>query len=457
MAVEETELETIQYRLVLVEPASHEVFALDAGGESRLPRISIPPWTRPAEQLQRVGKAVWGADMLVLDYLPAQDASGCCVVAELVAPNIRNDLQLVPAGAIASCELSGEQRIRLAEILSGRTLSPFARLGWIDEAIAWVESATERKLFAKSRLEQLNAGEGFSLIRFAMEDGAEYWLKATGEPNAHELPITYCLSALCEGYLPQVISTKPSWNAWLMSGDATQLTKLPDDAKELSLLLGHAVESMAKLQMKAAGHASALLNAGAFDHGIECFLRHSEPLFEYLEEAMALQVSTKVPRLGRSRLLEIRSIVEDVCRRVEDLGVPQSIVHGDLNHGNILIGPGCCQFIDWSEAYFGNPLISLQHLLLLNRLQNAKLRERINLALKQRYRDTWARDLDPASFDAAFVYMPLLAIVSSLVGRGDRLTSSNRNRSECQANARSLARYMDRAAREPELLETLSQ
>ena len=65
---------------------------------------------------------------------------------------------------------------------------------------------TGRKVTSKSDIKQLNAGGSFALIRFRMWNGQDYWLKATGKPNAHEFSITLLLSKLCGDYLPEVSS-----------------------------------------------------------------------------------------------------------------------------------------------------------------------------------------------------------------------------------------------------------
>jgi len=170
---------------------------------------------------------------------------------------------------------------------------------------------------------------------------------------------------------------------------------------------------------------------------------------------MSLQTSTKVSRLEKKRIREIHTIFDEVCQRMEDLGIGESIVHGDLNCGNIVIGVGHCQFIDWSEAYFGNPLISLQHLLLLNTAGSADLRDLSNQILKERYLEAWMDRCDPDALREGFVYMPMLAIGSALYGRGDWLRSPTRSDSRHQSYARSLARHMDRAAQETQLTEAL--
>jgi hypothetical protein len=254
------------------------------------------------------------------------------------------------------------------------------------------------------------------------------------------------LSELGGDYLPEFIASKPEWNAWLMSGEATHVEEVPTEPEKLFRFLNGAIESMGELQIKTQGRRYDLLQSGAFDQSIEVFREHSEALFDYLEEVMGLQTSTKVPRLQRSRIQEIRTIFEEVCQCLEDLGICDTIVHGDVNRGNILSGGGHCQFIDRCEAYVGNPLITLHQLLRLNKLKNPETRHHINLLLKQRYLDIWATRCDPNALARGFVLMPILAAASALYGRGDWLTSQRRHDLGLQGYARTLARHMDRAA-----------
>jgi hypothetical protein len=455
MAVGKVILESIEYLVVLVQPDSRMVLALVAAGSYLLPHVRIPQRARPAEELRNAIKDEFGLHVFVLELLASPGGSPPCAVAEVLTQNANSQLQAVKLEQISNSELSEQHRGQVASLLFGANGCPFAQVGWIDEAIAWMESATHRRLLSKSGIDQFNAGGRFTLVRFHTEDDGHYWLKATGEPNAHELSITRLLSVLGGDYLPEMISSRPAWNAWLMSGEAKGIDELPTDPFQLFRLLEDAVESMASLQIRTEGRRLDLLDAGAFDQGIGFFHRHSAALFDYLEEAMSSQTSTKAPRLEKTRLQEIQTIFEDVCRRMEDLGIPDTIVHGDMNHGNILTGVGHCQFIDWSEAYVGNPLISLQHLLLLNKAENPEIRSFIDRALKARYRDVWLALCAPAVFDDGLVFMPVLAVASSLFGRCDWLTTSERRNPNRQSQARNLARHMDREARAPELLEAL--
>jgi hypothetical protein len=459
VTVHESPIKAAEYQLVLVVPESHKVLAISEAEGYRLPSVKIPRWTRPAEQLQKAVKAAWGVHVIVLDFLSSSGSSKVCAVAEVLVSDANNGLKSTTVAQLPSAALEEQHRAQVESMLFGIAGSsgPFSRIGWIDEAIVWVESETGRKLSSRSAIEQFNAGGPFSLVRFHTEDDRDYWLKATGGPNAHEPSITAFLAKLCGEYLPEVISSRPAWNAWLMSGEAPSMGAMPNDPFELFTVLEDAVECMAELQMRTQGQSLDLLDAGAFDQGIGVFQEHSAELFDFLEEAMSLQNSTKVPRLERRRLREIRTVFDEVCGRVEDLGIDDTIVHGDLNCGNIVKGIGHCQFIDWSEAYLGNPLVSLQHLLLLNKVDSAEVGAFSNRVLKRRYLDVWLKTCNPDAFRQGFVYMPMLAVASTLYGRGNWLRSSRRNEPRLQSYARSLARHMDRATRELESLEILCQ
>jgi hypothetical protein len=454
MLLQEPLVETTEYRLAAVLPHSGEVLALvDMDGDYSLPSISVPQLDRPAEQLQKAIRMAWKLHILVLEFLGATEGYPVCVVAEVIASSDAADLKAVGIRQLSSAALGEQQRVQLESMLAGGAgvEGSWSQLGWIDEAITWLESETGKRLSSKKDIEQHNAGGGFALVRFRMQDDAHYWLKATGVPNAHEFPVTTVLSALCGDCLPEIVASRPSWNAWLMSEGAKPVAEMPTHPMELFTLLKDAVECMADLQAKTRGRSLELLGAGAFDQRIQVYQEHTAELFDYVEEAMSLQSSTKVPPLEKRRVREIRTIFEGICQHLEGLAICDTVVHGDLNHCNILTGAGHCQFIDWSEAYLGNPLISLQHLLLLNNTENLAIRHFINSVLQERYLDTWGERGDADALREAFIYVPMLAIASSLYGRGDWLSSTRRKDPHRQSYARSLARHMDRAAREAQL------
>lgn len=458
MKTDETIPETTECRLILLEPDSGDVLAIATDGECRLPCIRIPHSARPARELQQAMRRRWKLHVIILDFLFLREGNSFCAIAEVLSTG-SEELNAIAVAFedIAASELPSQQRAELARILSGSsiTISPFTKVGWIDQAIVWVESTTGKRVSAKSTIEQFNAGGAFALVYFPMEVGHGCWLKATGEPNAHEFAITRCLSKIGPRYLPEMISFEPAWNAWLMADEGGQRRISANSVDRLGVLEG-AVASMATLQTETVGRCTELLNAGAFDQRTEIIQQHSRILFDYIQEVMSLPSSSKAARIEPQRIREVHMIFDDVCVAMEDLGLPNTIVHGDMNYGNILPGRAGCKFTDWCEAYVGNPLITLQHLLLLNRAETTESRSLTEGVLKNQYRKVFRQCCDPEAVDRGFVYMPLLAIASTLHGRGDWLMDAKqRSDPHRQAYIRNLALHMNAAASAPQLLVAL--
>jgi len=446
MSTQDTLIDQTEYRLLLVLPDGQKVLARLDGNGYRLPRVRIPKWTRPAGELQKAIKSLWNLSVIILDLAPHTDDAPRWVVAEVFSSHHPADLAAVRLERLPESEISERQQTIVQEILAGERgdRGCFSRIGWINEAVTWLRRETGKSVSLAEDIQQYNASGAFALLRFPMQDGSAYWMKATGAPNAHECAVTAALSRLCPDSLAPLIAVRRDWNAWLMQDGGKPLEAISDQ-----LALEQAVVSIAGLQKKTVGLTNELMAIGVVDQRVAVLREHSLEVVDYLEEAMAQQTSTKVVKLEHQRLSEIGHILQYACSRMEDLSVPDTVVHGDMNRGNILFDGSHCRFIDWSEAYIGNPFIGFQHLSLL------KTETQDILRLKDAYRCSWLDLLDSAQIDAAFALAPLLAAASYLYGRGDWLRSPRRSDPDRQRYSRSLARHMDRAAQAPELLGVL--
>ena len=434
-------METIEYRCVLVRARSH-VLAFDDAGRCHLPRVHVPRATRPAQQLQRAIKAKWGLNIFVLEIWETPEDLGACAVAELLTLGSTSPFREVLLERLRTSGLFNQECRCLQLLIEGGPRSPVSRLGWIDEAIAWMESATGRTFSSRRNIEQWNAGAGFALLCACSDDGRHYWLKATGEPNAHEFAITCFLCESCPDFVPKLVAVRKEWNAWLTehAGDP-----LPD-APNLSELVS-AARRMAQLQVLFVGKTDELLALGAFDQRLSALRSHIDAVIAYLIEAMARQTSTKVAPLSRDRLLDLSEILRDTCFRLEGHGIPDALIHNDLNSGNILSDGANYVFTDWSEAAVGNPFLVCERLCQINRAHAESVR---NV-----FRESWSHRMSAQSMDEAIALTPLLAIYAYLYGRGDWLGQTERVRPKFDSYARSLARHMDRAAQNLSFLEVL--
>jgi hypothetical protein len=440
-------LEVNEYRLVLARSGSQALWAENSGGMFRLPRISIPRWARPAERLQQAIEEVWRLRSVVLDLLASEKCSNPCAVVEILSSSSLHGLTACMIDDISAAEISSEEREAVEGILAGRIdgRGPFSRVGWVQEAIEWISVEAGHDIEFTGEIHQFNASGSFALVRFVTQAGPAYWLKATGEPNTHEFQITRMLAEMCSAFLPRRISGREDWNAWVMEGGGEPLEHWNLGALEQAVL------TLARLQKRTVNRTGAFLDAGAFDQRV-CVLRaHLGELFDYLDEAMAKQTSKRVPRIEESRLSEMANVLHDACLSMEALEIPDTVVHNDMNSGNILFDTTHCVFTDWCEAGISNPFFAFQYLCLLDPCNGLGCRGR----LREIYKQAWLDHLSGSKIDRAFAIAPLLAILSYLYGRGTWLQSERRNHPSVQSYARSLARHIDRAAQDKNLLEAL--
>jgi len=440
-------LEQIEYRLFLVRSGSHAISVAREDGAMRLPRITILRWTRPAERLQQVIESAWRLHVIILDVIFQQDGLGPSAVVEILSPESLDGWAEVGLNEIAEVEMTRGEREIVKSILAGDKSAhcPFSRLGWIEEAMEWMRAEAGHSAAFTGEIRQYNASASFALIRFTKQDGPAWWLKATGDPNVHEFRVTKMLAELCPELLPRRIAGREDWNAWLMEDGG-----YPLDAWSLPAL-EQIVLSMATLQIRTVERGNAFLAAGAFDQRIATLRAHLEELFDYLDGAMAKQTSTKVPQIEKRRLREMASVLQDACCHMEELEIPDTLIHNDINSGNILFQGTQCVFIDWCEVGVGNPFFSFQYLSKLQPGGDDSWTSR----LREVYRRSWRELLTESQIERAFALTPLLAIFSYLFGRGDWLHSAQREDPYVESHARSLARHMDRAALAPELMEAL--
>jgi hypothetical protein len=443
----ETTPEQSEYRLVLLSPGSRAIWAQRIGDDFRLPRIGVPRWERQAQQLQKSIAKVWCLRAIILDLLPSPGELGACAIVEILDGGSPEGLIIASINEISEKEMTSTERETVDAMLAGDpgTRGPFSRLGWIQEAKEWLRSALNGQITFTREIYQFNATGHFALVRFALEGSSAYWLKATGEPNTHEFQITRLLVQLCPEFLPYCIAAREDWNAWLMEDAGIVLDRWTLPALEQAVL------SMATLQKRTVGHTGAFLASGAFDHRISVLRAQLGEIVEYLDETMTKQVSTKVRRIERGRLLEIASLLDDSCCQMEALNIPDTLIHNDINSGNILFNKSQCVFTDWCEVGIGNPFLTFQHLCILQ----PRDEEDSTTNLRDVYGDCWRHSLSLSKIERAFGLAPMLAILSCLYGRGTWLRSSRRNEPDVQSHARALARRMDREARDPRLLEAL--
>lgn len=444
------------YKLLLFEPETKACLVVRHGASAVLPIIAIPRWARATEELQAAVKRRWGYSAFVLDVFHDAVSSAPVVAAELVAGSTPfkhckreswSDFESVRG------ELS-EKQMRLGEgLLAGEISNPrsFARLGWIDDALGWLQSVTGTPYTrSDTRIEQVNSLPDYALLRIAQEGRPSIWLKVTPESSSGEYAITRHLIHLFPEYLPPLLAARDDWSAWL-SADVGSPLSANLTRPEMMLCIGR---RLAGLELASSEYVPKLLFAGCTDQRIVALPAGIRRLIPYLEEAIATTTQSAQRPTTRRRLRVIADLLEAICSRLEVLRVPDVLVHNDISPENILCGKDDIVFSDWAEAGVGIPGATLG--LIKRQLARAGCREAQLQRLVAEYHGIWRASLSDSIVQEMGGYTPLLVASSFLLSRQKWFTPEHRSDPDFQRFARSLGRQLDRAAMASETAHRLS-
>jgi hypothetical protein len=275
--------------------------------------------------------------------------------------------------------------------------------------MAWVEEVIQPKSMHISGLRQLNGSETFSLIQICTNKDP-LWFKAVGEPNLKEYSITLTLARLLKDYLPDILSSKPSWHGWLMA-DAHGITlSEQDDSFHWEL----AVETFANLQIDSINMINPLLNAGCRDLRLAALLPLVDPFLETMQSLMDRQTRTPPAILTPIDLLKLGVQLKSAIVHLDSMELPDTLGHSDLNPGNIIVSKRRYVFLDWAEAHVGSPFFTLEYLIAYLRKQFPQLADS-EKAVRASYHKRWLSLLSPRQIAEAAKYSPLIAVFAFAV------------------------------------------
>jgi aminoglycoside phosphotransferase (APT) family kinase protein len=402
--------ERIECRLVVIDAQSMKILTTASTAGPLLPREKIPAYTRVAETLTKSIEDRLGISTIQLAFLSGTEGLSYCVVHELIGPREAASglLEFTALDDIISTEFAVEERAIVLAIMKGeaKELGRFARLGWIDDLLAKTDGY--RGQSSMPIIRQLNQGIDFCLLSMTDLARCKTWFKAVGEPNTREHALTMELAVRFPDRLPRIRQSIPQWNAWVMEdvqGTPLNQSINPGDWHE-------AVAALASMQQISSNDLSSFYAAGAQDWTCGRLQSLLEPFFADAALAMRMQTSSKVAALTEAELDWLKMSVEVALSDLTTSGIPETILHGDVGHGNVIASPRGPVFLDWAETHVGHPFLCAEHLIAdldrSHRLTPSETRA-LRLSYAERWRDyagpdELARVATLAPAIAAFAY-----------------------------------------------------
>jgi hypothetical protein len=229
------------------------------------------------------------------------------------------------------------------------------RRGWFDRASTWMRTAATdagRPLSGDPRPFFLR---GISALLRAPTDGPDLFLKAVFPPFHAEPVLTRLLAERFPEAVPGVVAIEPE-EGWLIVEDigSAWVGDVPEANRPAALARGAtALVTIQRAFAPEAGAIRTLLDAGA----------PHRPLND-LVASVAAAIGPGGFGVGDGGILleraeRVLEALVTAVARVEAVGFPESVVHGDFHSGNAALVDDRIVIIDWSDAAIANPAIDL--------------------------------------------------------------------------------------------------
>jgi hypothetical protein len=219
---------------------------------------------------------------------------------------------------------------------------PWRAAGWRERTDAWIgDQLRGLGLDQSGPVEEVKLRPWSAVLR-APAEGVAVYFKANIPALANEPALTRVLHRICPEHVLDVLADEPG-EGWMLQPDggpplAGRLDASDDLGPHERMLAVYA-----QLQVRAAGHLDALLDAGAPDRR----LLGLRPLFEELVAA------------ERPDLLGLAGRVGELAGDLDAYGLPATIDHSDLHAWNVLATGDRYVVFDWHEAAVTHPFFSM--------------------------------------------------------------------------------------------------
>ena len=349
----------------LRHPTEPRILMLRIDGAWRLPRAAARQlWIANAAEIvplfeRRLGTTPWL--LRQLRFAEDEEANRIETVFELA---LRDPSWQAPAhgrwvgrGDLDQLRLRDEdQRELLAAYLDAleRREAPAERVpwalpGWLAEVREWLEPELERLGHSLAGIEQRKQWSISSVLRIRT-DGPDLYFKVSARLPlfVDEGPVTAMLAERFPGYVPAPLAVEAE-RGWFLLAEFQELVgwRPPLDVRCEML------RRFAGLQRRTTEQTADLIAAGCLDRRLDVLEGQIEPL---------LADPRAVARLQPDEIDELRRqapLLREACRRLADVGLPPTLVHGDLHVGNVARQDGELVYFDWTDACIAHPFIDL--------------------------------------------------------------------------------------------------
>jgi hypothetical protein len=233
----------------------------------------------------------------------------------------------------------------------------------------------------------------------------------------HEAVLTERLAQWFPDLLPHVIAVDADRH-WLLTEDFGPGPQPRDPVDAVARCLDMAPH-LARLQRDAALRPAELIRTGCPDHRLRRLPEQFAGLVEHhtTGDDRGAATGSGEPPLSDDEMRTLRAAIAGFarhCADLDDLAVPESVVHHDIWRGNFLVRDGRVLLFDWAESVIGHPFFSL-HVVLDDVRSALPGDDRAVLRVRDAYLAAWSPHVAAAELIEATRLAALPAAVSRVL------------------------------------------
>jgi len=231
---------------------------------------------------------------------------------------------------------------------------------WLTGAHTWIHAETARSgIRVTGDIEQPHAYPWSTVLRIPSSEGTLFF-KATAAETIHEAALTERLAAWFPDCIPELVAVDRS-RGWMLMRDGGEQLRVRIRPSKDTRPWAPVIARYARMQIECSQHVPELLALGVPDWRLAKLPARFQELLE----------DTRILRVGQPGGLTIEELGElnrllprfdDICSRLSAVRIPESINHGDLTDGNVLVRGDRITFFDWGDANITHPFVSLRTL-----------------------------------------------------------------------------------------------
>jgi hypothetical protein len=228
-----------------------------------------------------------------------------------------------------------------------------------------------------------------TVLRVPTHQGDIYF-KAVSPADPHEPALLEALANWRPDCVPEVLAIDTG-RLWVLMRDAGHMLRgairpSRDSGPWLPIL-----PMYSRLQIDLAARVPDLLALGVPDRRLSVLPTLYEPLLADVDVLRIDQPHGLTADQYR-RLLDLSPRVRELCDELAGYGIPETLNHGDLNDGNVLLQDGRPVFIDWGDSCVSHPFYSLRTVLVSAEISLGLEEGAVELRpLRDAYLEPWRR------------------------------------------------------------------